>query len=78
MIETMAKLLQKQGYHGTGLNEVIQVSGSPKGSIYHHFPGGKEALAVAAIQWTQEQVHTYLTTQLAKEKNSQYRYCTAH
>ncbi|AIC93142.1 TetR/AcrR family transcriptional regulator [Shouchella lehensis] len=70
MIETMAILLQKQGYHGTGLNEVIQVSGSPKGSIYHHFPGGKEALAVAAIQWTQEQVHSYLTMQLAKEKTA--------
>lgn len=70
MIETTAKLLQKQGFHGTGLNEIIQVSGSPKGSIYHHFPGGKEELAVAAIEWTKEQVRTYLVRQLEKEASA--------
>lgn len=70
MVEATAKLLQKQGFHGTGLNEIIQVSGSPKGSIYHHFPGGKEELAVAAIQWTKDQVHSYLTFQLKKEQSA--------
>ncbi len=70
MIETTARLLQKQGFHGTGLNEIIQVSGSPKGSIYHHFPGGKEELAVAAIEWTKEQVRAYLSHQLEKAKTA--------
>jgi TetR/AcrR family transcriptional regulator, lmrAB and yxaGH operons repressor len=49
MIETMVMLLQKQGYHATGLTQILQESGAPKGSFYYHFPGGKEDLACAAM-----------------------------
>ena len=49
MVRTTAKLLQRQGYHGTGLNQIVAESDSPKGSIYFHFPGGKEQLATEAL-----------------------------
>ena len=49
MVHTTAKLLQRQGYHGTGLNQIVAVADAPKGSIYFHFPGGKEQLTVEAI-----------------------------
>ena len=45
-----AALLQKQGYHATGLAEIVATAGAPRGSVYFYFPGGKEALACAAIQ----------------------------
>ena len=42
-------LLQRQGYHGTGLNELLERSGAPRGSLYHYFPGGKEQIGAEAI-----------------------------
>jgi TetR/AcrR family transcriptional repressor of lmrAB and yxaGH operons len=49
MVTTTAKLLRRQGYHGTGLNQIVAEADAPKGSIYFHFPGGKEQLAAEAI-----------------------------
>lgn len=46
---TTSILLEKQGFHGTGLNEIIKESGSPKGSLYYYFPEGKEQIAAEAI-----------------------------
>jgi TetR/AcrR family transcriptional repressor of lmrAB and yxaGH operons len=46
---TMARLIEKQGYHATGLNEIIRESGAPKGSVYYFFPGGKEQIGAEAI-----------------------------
>lgn len=46
----MADALQRRGLHGVGLAEVLQAAQAPKGVLYHHFPGGKQALAVAAIE----------------------------
>jgi TetR/AcrR family transcriptional regulator, lmrAB and yxaGH operons repressor len=49
LVATTASLLQRQGYHGTGLNQIIADSGAPRGSLYFYFPGGKEELACAAL-----------------------------
>jgi len=49
MVITTAKLLQRRGYYATGLNQIVAEAGAPKGSIYFHFPGGKEQLAAEAI-----------------------------
>jgi TetR/AcrR family transcriptional repressor of lmrAB and yxaGH operons len=46
---TMARLIEKQGYHATGLNEIIRESNTPKGSLYYYFPGGKEQIGAEAI-----------------------------
>lgn len=46
---TMARLIEKQGYHATGLNEIIRESKTPKGSLYYYFPGGKEQIGAEAI-----------------------------
>lgn len=43
-----AKLFQQRGFHGVGLNEILKVTGLPKGSLYHHFPNGKTDLALEA------------------------------
>jgi TetR/AcrR family transcriptional regulator, lmrAB and yxaGH operons repressor len=50
MLEATVALLELQGYHATGLNQITQESSTPKGSLYFHFPGGKEQLVAEAIQ----------------------------
>ncbi|CCH27893.1 TetR/AcrR family transcriptional regulator [Actinosynnema sp. NPDC047251] len=49
MVRTAAQLFHAQGYHATGLNQVLAEGGAPKGSLYFHFPGGKEQLAAEAV-----------------------------
>ncbi len=46
------ELFRRHGYNGTSLKLIADASGATIGSIYHFFPGGKEALAVAVIAST--------------------------
>jgi TetR/AcrR family transcriptional regulator, lmrAB and yxaGH operons repressor len=61
-IHTTGKLLRRQGYAATGLNEIVSRSGAPKGSLYFHFPGGKEELAIAAMERTGEQLRAAIAS----------------
>jgi TetR/AcrR family transcriptional repressor of lmrAB and yxaGH operons len=49
IVAATSRLLEAQGYHGTGLNQIIRESGAPRGSLYYYFPAGKEELAAEAI-----------------------------
>lgn len=49
ILQATCTLLEKQGYHGSGLNEIVLESGAPKGSLYHYFPEGKEQIAQQAV-----------------------------
>jgi TetR/AcrR family transcriptional repressor of lmrAB and yxaGH operons len=66
-IQATAALLRRRGYHGTGLNEIVARSGAPRGSLYFHFPGGKEELAVAALAHSGEQLRHTISGILAPE-----------
>ncbi|NUT51890.1 MAG: TetR/AcrR family transcriptional regulator [Saccharothrix sp.] len=46
----MLELIQRHGYSGTGLNTVVEHAGAPKGSLYFHFPRGKEELGEKAVE----------------------------
>nr|WP_274636414.1 TetR/AcrR family transcriptional regulator [Microbacterium bovistercoris] len=59
-IAAAADLFRRQGYAATGLEEVLDVSGAPKGSFYHHFPGGKEQLALDALAYSGDQVRALI------------------
>jgi TetR/AcrR family transcriptional repressor of lmrAB and yxaGH operons len=45
MIAAARRLFREHGYLGTALSDVVTESAAPRGSIYFHFPGGKEELA---------------------------------
>lgn len=46
------ELFRRQGYNGTSLSQISEAANATIGSIYHFFPGGKEALGVAVIETT--------------------------
>lgn len=60
LIRVALEQFQARGYSGAGLSDLLQRAGAAKGSFYHHFPGGKEELAVAAVRWLQDRVTGYL------------------
>lgn len=51
LIRTASLLFTAKGYAGVGLNEILKAASLPKGSLYHHFPGGKKELAREATLW---------------------------
>jgi AcrR family transcriptional regulator len=61
MVRSAAALIRTRGVSATSLSEVLADSGAPRGSIYHHFPQGKEQLAEDAIRWTSERVLAHQT-----------------
>ncbi|MCU0685918.1 MAG: TetR/AcrR family transcriptional regulator [Polyangiaceae bacterium] len=50
MIRAAAELLSERGLAGASFSCVLERSGAPRGSIYHHFPEGKDELAARAIE----------------------------
>jgi TetR/AcrR family transcriptional repressor of lmrAB and yxaGH operons len=55
-VNAAAKLLRRQGYHGTALHDILAAGGSPRGSLYFHFPNGKEEIGEAALTLAAEAV----------------------
>jgi TetR/AcrR family transcriptional repressor of lmrAB and yxaGH operons len=64
ILQTTCDLLEKQGYHGTGLNEIVKESGAPKGSLYHYFPEGKEQITAEAVLQSGQVVSERIRTAL--------------
>jgi TetR/AcrR family transcriptional repressor of lmrAB and yxaGH operons len=50
LLDGARKLLAEKGYAGMELRDVAERGKAPRGSIYHHFPGGKRQLAVEAAE----------------------------
>ncbi len=48
-IASALELFRRQGYNGTSLSQVTKAAGSPTGSLYHHFKGGKDDLTSAVL-----------------------------
>jgi len=62
MVRSAASLIRTRGVSATSFSDVVADSGAPRGSIYYHFPNGKEELAEDAIRWTSERVLAHQRT----------------
>ncbi|TIS59272.1 TetR/AcrR family transcriptional regulator [Mesorhizobium sp.] len=67
MLEATALLLRQRGYHGTSLNDILSASGAPRGSLYFHFPGGKDQLVLEVTRNSVDEVTQRLEAALAAE-----------
>ena len=60
LIAAMVDALRNRGYHGIGISDLLASAQTPKGVLYHHFPGGKSELAVKAIEAVAEHLGSSL------------------
>jgi TetR/AcrR family transcriptional repressor of lmrAB and yxaGH operons len=50
IVDASVALFRRQGFSGTGLADIVERSGAPKGSLYHYFPDGKSSIAEEAVR----------------------------
>ena len=63
------KLFRQQGYHGTALHDILAAGGAPRGSLYFHFPKGKEEIGAGALSLAGEAVRQAIV-QAAEKSDS--------
>jgi AcrR family transcriptional regulator len=63
MILSTALLIRERGARATSLDAILAHSGAPRGSVYHHFPGGREQLLREATEYSGE----YVARRLARD-----------
>jgi TetR/AcrR family transcriptional repressor of lmrAB and yxaGH operons len=66
-----ARLFRRQGYHGTALNDILDAGGSPRGSLYFHFPKGKEEIGEAALTLAGEAVRAAIAKAAETSENAE-------
>jgi TetR/AcrR family transcriptional repressor of lmrAB and yxaGH operons len=49
MVASAVTLLARRGLQATSFSEVLEHSGAPRGSVYHHFPDGKNQMIDSAL-----------------------------
>jgi AcrR family transcriptional regulator len=66
LLDGARQLLAEKGYAGMELRDVAARGHAPRGSIYHHFPGGKSELAAAAAELEGEEIKALIESSLAQ------------
>jgi TetR/AcrR family transcriptional repressor of lmrAB and yxaGH operons len=66
MLEAAIDLLRGFGLSGAGINDIVRESGAPKGSVYHHFPGGKLQIVGESLAVYSGRVEAFIDEALAR------------
>ena len=60
MLVSAAEVLRERGAAGVTIDEVLTRSGAPRGSVYHHFPQGRNQILTEALQYAGEAITTVI------------------
>lgn len=66
LLDAGIELMRTSGLAGAGINEIVRASGAPKGSVYHHFPGGKQQIATEALARYRVRVADFIAAAMAR------------
>jgi len=66
-----AQLFCRRGYHGTALQDILAASGAPRGSLYFHFPRGKEEIAEGAVALGDKAVRAFIAQIAAASRSAE-------
>jgi TetR/AcrR family transcriptional regulator, lmrAB and yxaGH operons repressor len=69
LVDCAATLFRRQGYAATGLNQILDEAGVKAGSMYHHFPQGKQQLAAAVVDTQGTGIEELLRRFLATDRS---------
>jgi TetR/AcrR family transcriptional regulator, lmrAB and yxaGH operons repressor len=67
LVDAAALLFRRQGYAATGVNQILETADVKAGSLYHHFPDGKQQLAAAVVDGVGTGIETRLREFLDSE-----------
>jgi TetR/AcrR family transcriptional repressor of lmrAB and yxaGH operons len=56
MLVSAAEVLRERGAAGVTIDEVLARSGAPRGSVYYHFPDGRNQILTEALQYAGEAI----------------------
>ncbi len=56
MLESAAQVLRERGAAAVTVDEVLARSGAPRGSVYHHFPGGRAQILREALEYAGREI----------------------
>ena len=60
LLLALTALFQEQGFEGTSLSQIAEATGLQRASLYHRFPGGKHDMALAVMDFAQEEFEEVL------------------
>jgi AcrR family transcriptional regulator len=62
MLVSASELLRQRGAAGVTIDAVLARSGAPRGSVYHHFPGGRRQILREALHFAGEEIAAKIDT----------------
>ena len=60
MLVSAAQVLRERGAAGVTIDSVLARSGAPRGSVYHHFPDGRNQILAEALRYAGDSITTVI------------------